>query len=642
MKFLSPFLAACLFAGALVSAADAQAAGQPTKRPPTKTPTAKPVSSLPAPQIHGGTIASGSNDDCNNPKGIAGSGPFSFDNTLASTGAEGQSNGNCLFFGTTGIDNDVWFVWTAGFTGSAVLEMCSGASHDSKVAVYSGAGCPGGAALACDDDFCCLACPSRVVFSCTQGNDYTIQLGNYPSAAGGTGTFSINQFFPPAGDDCASPNFIANAGPHGFDTSNATTGTEGQNNSNCFFFGTSGIDNDVWYAWTSGFTGPAQVTLCAFSSHDSKVAVYDGAVCPTNQALGCDDDFCFFAGPSRALFSAVQGDTYMIQVGNYPGAAGSAGSFTVDPYTPPAGDLCTAPIAISGDGPHPFDNTGMSQGSEGQNNSNCLFFGTTGIDKDMWFTWQAPCSGTVTVSLCAGASHDSKLAVYDGAVCPSAQALACDDDLCSFAGPSEVQFSAVNGNTYLIQLGDYPGAGGGAGTFSLSGCTGTGDPGTGICFGDGTSATRLPVRQHRPARPRLRQLGRDRRRGAPAQRHDEPGHGRADLERRAAEPLSIFLQGDASITRASSSATACAASGGNLKRLYVKNAVGGVGDRARRPATRRSRRSRRTWAIRSLRAATRWYQAYYRDPDLAFCPPAGQHVERKQRLRDHLALMPAT
>jgi hypothetical protein len=132
----------------------------------------------------------GGSDSCATPDAISGSGPFAFDNTAATTGAEGQANANCLFFGTMGITNDVWFTWTAGATGIATLTLCGGATMDSKVAVYAGSGCPGAAALACNDDSCSVQ--SQVAFAVTTGSTYTIQLGNFPTATGGSGTFAIN------------------------------------------------------------------------------------------------------------------------------------------------------------------------------------------------------------------------------------------------------------------------------------------------------------------------------------------------------------------------------------------------------------------------------------------------------------------
>jgi len=86
--------------------------------------------------------------------------------------------------------------------------------------------------------------------------------------------------------------------------------------------------------------------------------------------------------------------------------------------------------------------------------------------------------------------------------------------------------------------------------------------------------------------------------------------------------LSIFLQGDVEIPPASfGDGLRCA--GGSLKRLYVKNAVGGSvsAPQAGDPSV-----SARSAAIGDFiqAGATRIDQTYYRDPNVAFCPvPTG-------------------
>src|SRR5690349_20539646 len=55
----------------------------------------------------------GGSDSCTTPDVITGTGSFAFDNSTATTGAEGQSTVNCIQFNLIAIPNDVWFTWTA-------------------------------------------------------------------------------------------------------------------------------------------------------------------------------------------------------------------------------------------------------------------------------------------------------------------------------------------------------------------------------------------------------------------------------------------------------------------------------------------------------------------------------------------------
>jgi hypothetical protein len=284
-------------------------------------------------------------------------------------------------------------------------------------------------------------------------------------------------------DTCMTPDTITGAGPFAFDTTVATTGIEGQTNTRCFIYNTSAISFDVWFQWTAPSTGWVQVNLCNFAFNDTKVAVYTGLGCPTAEPVVCDDDGCGTLGSrSRAPFLATQGQIYTIQLGSYPGTAGATGSFTIDPFTPGAGDDCHAPIALTGTGPFVWDDTNTTTGFEGQMEVLC---NSQMITYDSWYTWTANCSGPVTITLCGLPGPDTKMAVYAGAGCPSGSALACDDDFCGAGNTSQVTINATSGNTYTIQIGMWPGWLPSIGQFDIQ----TPCPpmtGTPYCFGDGT------------------------------------------------------------------------------------------------------------------------------------------------------------
>jgi hypothetical protein len=240
------------------------------------------------------------------------------------------------------ITQDVWFSWTAGFTGQARVNMCATAGLDTKCAVYAGAGCPAGSAIGCDDDACGGASASQVVFNCVAGSVYAIQIGLFPGSPGGPGSFIMEPFTSGAGDDCATPIVIVGPGPHVFDNTSATTGAQGQVDPLCLAFGTTAITTDVWYEWTAPCTGTTTLSLCGNPPlYDSKIAAYPGSGCPSTGALDCDDDFCGPAGPSEIVFPVVNGQTYTLQIGTFPGQAGIVGTFTLNTVcTPPGLEYC--------------------------------------------------------------------------------------------------------------------------------------------------------------------------------------------------------------------------------------------------------------------------------------------------------------
>lgn len=143
---------------------------------------------------------------------------------------------------------------------------------------------------------------------------------------------SFAQVAPP-NDNCATPLALSGPGLHPLDTSFATTGSQGQNESQCKYFGWTMIARDVWFTYASTTTGLCQVTTCGLvpvtgqSTNDSKIAVYLGEGCPTDgTAVACNDDDASHCGTglfgsfeSTLVFATTCGATYAIQIGHYAG-----------------------------------------------------------------------------------------------------------------------------------------------------------------------------------------------------------------------------------------------------------------------------------------------------------------------------------
>jgi hypothetical protein len=304
------------------------------------------------------------NDGCATPAvAVLGANPY---NTVsATTGAEGQAEASCLFGGSTAIEKDVWFSWTDGGGGGCTKISNCGGTHDSKIAVYAGVGCPGAGALVCNDD-ACGAGQSTVAFNATPGGSYVIQLGSYTGVLGASGTLTIAQFpAGPGNDECSAPA-IAVLGLNAYDNSLATTGCDGQSETLCGLESQASVDNDLWFTWTApaaptvGLNTPfyAQVTTCGLTLDDSKLAVYAGAGCPTGQALACRDDSCG-TGQTTVIFQYTPSASYTIQVGNSPTFPGSAGNFfdisiVIHPAACTQWDDGTTDLALGSFGPNDY------------------------------------------------------------------------------------------------------------------------------------------------------------------------------------------------------------------------------------------------------------------------------------------------
>ena len=137
------------------------------------------------------------NDDCASAEVISGEGLFPFDNTSATI--DGVGDVLCTAAAAGQIEKDIWFRWTATFTGDAHVRTCNGASHDTQLAAYDLQACPPSGALVCNDDACSVQ--SAITFPVMNGSEYLLRVGVWQTSPGGSGDIEISEN---AGPSCAS------------------------------------------------------------------------------------------------------------------------------------------------------------------------------------------------------------------------------------------------------------------------------------------------------------------------------------------------------------------------------------------------------------------------------------------------------
>lgn len=155
-------------------------------------------------------------------------------------------------------------------------------------------------------------------------------------------------------DSCASAPHIVGVGIFPFDTSFATTGSEGQTAGACALRSTTAINNDVWFEWTAPSSGTVILSTCGLTSIDTKIGIWDkqliGGTCPTSQfgSIGCMDDVSPSIAQTKVVFAVVAGLDYIIQLGTYPGSAFSpagvpgSGAFSIEYLPLPNPRACVA------------------------------------------------------------------------------------------------------------------------------------------------------------------------------------------------------------------------------------------------------------------------------------------------------------
>ncbi len=84
--------------------------------------------------------------------------------------------------------------------------------------------------------------------------------------------------------------------------------------------------------------------------------------------------------------------------------------------------------------------------------------------RDVWYSFTVPTSGGVTVNMCAGASFDTALQVFQNLGGTLGAVVACDDDACG-QFRSLIEFNATAGASYYVRAMGYQGN---TGTFTLT------------------------------------------------------------------------------------------------------------------------------------------------------------------------------
>jgi hypothetical protein len=89
------------------------------------------------------------------------------------------------------------------------------------------------------------------------------------------------------------------------------------------------------------------------------------------------------------------------------------------------------------------------------------------LNADIWFSYDATCTGTLTASTCSAATFDTDLVMYSGA-CGKLQQIACngDDDSCSDY-TSRINVRITSGESYRIRVGGWESGEAGTGTLTL-------------------------------------------------------------------------------------------------------------------------------------------------------------------------------
>ena len=265
---------------------------------------------------------------------------------------------------------------------------------------------------------------------------------------------------PPAHDSCASAQVT---GEGTLIVENAGATNSGPDEPGC-----GPINADVWYRYQYGCgeVGAATFQLCS-SSFDSVITIYEGG-CPggPGQALGCTNGTC---GTPGITLPADPGDEFLVRIGSSGTDTGTA-LLAITCGTPLVNDECwgALPVAI---GDTPFNSSDAADSWVSVPPGSACGSGFGGVHKDIWFSFQAPADGLLSLDTCDPSSFDTDLVVYTG-TCNDLVLLACDGDGGGMSGCqsyysslSDIEVTA--GETLIIRIGGYAASLSGYGTLHI-------------------------------------------------------------------------------------------------------------------------------------------------------------------------------
>jgi len=362
---------------------------------------------------------------------------------------------------------DVWFTVTVPASGDVTVDLSQGVITDGGMAIYSGT-CGSLTLVECDDDDSANGLMPMIALT-GQTPGATLWVRVWEFGGNNNGTFDICAYEPvpvsaPANDDCsgAFPTTV-NATTCVSVTSGTIDGATASSQDATACGGTE--DDDVWFSFVAPATGSVSVDLLniAGSTTDLYHSIWEGT-CPSLTLVTgtCSDP------NSQTVAGLTPGNTYYVRVYSWTSTTGQNTTFDLclTEYTPPpapANDNCVGALPVTVNTSSCTVTTAGTVAGATASSQDATACGGTEND-DVWFTFVAPASGSVNLSLLniAGSTTDMYHSVWEG-TCPSLTLVAgtCSD-------PNNQSVTGLTpGNTYYIRVNTWSSTSGATSTFDV-------------------------------------------------------------------------------------------------------------------------------------------------------------------------------
>ena|GEM_PF-3977157 len=254
------------------------------------------------------------------------------------------------------------------------------------------------------------------------------------------GDFALIQKYiclPSPGDDCDDPILVSLPDEMPYMDSNTTCGRVDDYSESCL--GPYDGDEDIIYELTVTDSIDVDIMLDPMGIPWTGIAI-DGVCPPGDPCMAYSANS--LPDPHGIECLHLNPGVYYVMIDIWPDPDYCYDFIlTIEESVSPANDDCANAELIADVVNQPFDTTCATVDGPGM----CM------SGPNIWYCYEATCTGNVTVSLC-GSSYDTKLGVYLTCSCdPIGPMIGCDDNFCGWQ--SQITFSTTMGETYLIEVG---------------------------------------------------------------------------------------------------------------------------------------------------------------------------------------------
>lgn len=351
----------------------------------------------------------------------------------------------------------VWFKFFAPPNGTMTISTCDDADFDTELAVFTVSDCADFGTYTeidnNDDASGCTGNRSRLeLTSLTPGAEYYLAIDGYNGDSGDFGLV-LSTTAPDNDLPCSATaiSLISQQGlTEGFTNQGATSdpGEDVIYPSNL-----DGESGSVWFYFDAPNSGEVTVTNCDAATFDSEFTVFTLDNCGdygTYTFVDQNDDNCDELESGVELTGLTAGQRYYLAVDGYDESAGNFGLNFSAPT--PDNDLPCNAIALPVDGSTQTGFTNIDATMSASEGEDAIYpQNITASSGTVWFSFEAPPSGAMSISNCGMADFDTEFTLFSATDC-------ADYSTFTFVAQNDDAVDCPGNNSFLDLTDLSPGA----------------------------------------------------------------------------------------------------------------------------------------------------------------------------------------